>query len=296
MNKLYFENFLDNKLESNSVDNIVTDPPYEINYADWDNHDEDFQTQWLNECFRVLKPGGGIYSCMAFCSKDGQDFLAHEFVKRMKIFFNVDLRNTVIWARQKGRGASKHLKSQREDIYYGFKQGGIPIWNSLKVLREVVTPYMKDGRPRGWFLNELGQRVRWTGLGNIWCYSAPYWQHKTEKQFHTAQKPVMLMERLIRIISNEGATILDPFIGSGTTAIACKISNRNYIGFENNKEIYHKANNRINDFDKYKHDGYNSDLDLEIVNNIRNGILTDKNIINSAKNNIPKEIWDKIND
>lgn len=294
MNKVFFENFLNNNLEDKSVDAIAVDPPYNIGYDHWDKKDEDFHMQWLSEANRVLKPGGSIFSHMAFCSKDGEEFLSYEFVKRMKIFFKVDLRNSIIWARQKGRGASKHLKSQREDIFYGYKTDGEKTWNNIKVLREVVTPYVKDGRPRGWFLNDEGERVRWTGLGNIWCYSAPYWLHKTEKQFHSAQKPVMLMERLIRIISNEGDTILDPFIGSGTTAIACKISNRNFIGFENDETIYSKCIERIETFDKYKFDGYNLSLDKDIIYDIKTGKITDKKIINSAKGNIPKEIWESV--
>ena len=63
--------------------------------------------------------------------------------------------------------------------------------------------------------------------------------------FHPTQKPVALIQYLIRTYSNEGDTILDNCMGSGTTAIACIKEKRNFIGFELNKEYYDKACNRI---------------------------------------------------
>ena len=63
--------------------------------------------------------------------------------------------------------------------------------------------------------------------------------------FHPTQKPVELIQYLIRTYSNEGDTILDNCIGSGTTAIACIREKRNFIGFELNKEYYDKACKRI---------------------------------------------------
>ena len=63
--------------------------------------------------------------------------------------------------------------------------------------------------------------------------------------FHPTQKPVELIQYLIRTYSNEGDTILDNCMGSGTTAIACIREKRNFIGFELNKEYYDKACKRI---------------------------------------------------
>lgn len=154
------------------------------------------------------------------------------------------LENWVIWARQKGRGSSKHLKSQREDILHFTKTNKFT-WNNVKMLREVVCPYIKDGKPRGWFLDENGKRVRWTGLGNVWCYTAPQYNSILDKQVHPAQKPIMMIERLILLSSNEGDTILDPFIGSGTTGVACKNLNRDFIGIELDKKYFEIAKDRI---------------------------------------------------
>ena len=69
--------------------------------------------------------------------------------------------------------------------------------------------------------------------------------NKESDTFHPTQKPVELIQYLIRTYSNEGDTILDNCMGSGTTAIACIREKRNFIGFELNKEYYDKACKRI---------------------------------------------------
>lgn len=72
-------------------------------------------------------------------------------------------------------------------------------------------------------------------------------KYKSEgKTIHPTQKPVALFEYLIKTYTNEGETVLDNCMGSGTTAIACINTNRNYIGFELDKEYYKLSNERIN--------------------------------------------------
>ena len=68
---------------------------------------------------------------------------------------------------------------------------------------------------------------------------------KNGQNLHDSQKPVGLFQTLISQSTKKGETILDPFMGSGTTAIACIREKRNFIGFELNKEYYDKACNRI---------------------------------------------------
>ena len=80
---------------------------------------------------------------------------------------------------------------------------------------------------------------------NNFLVSKPTKKEKGDFNTHITVKPVPLLEHIIRIFSKEGATILDPFIGSGTTAIACKNTNRKCIGFELNKEYYDIALKRL---------------------------------------------------
>ena len=223
-----------------SVDLALVDPPYGINYKEWDRLENftNFTEAWVKECFRVLKPTGALWSFMGYEN-------IFNFVPILQKYGNVHLENWVVWARQKGRGSSKHLKSQREDIFHITKSDKFT-WNNLKVLREVVCPYVKDGKPRGWFLDENGKRVRWTGLGNVWVYTAPFWKSKDDRQMHPAQKPLLLIERLILLSSNEGDVVLDPFSGSGTTAVVCEKLNRKFICIEKDKEYYCSSVERLN--------------------------------------------------
>ena len=80
---------------------------------------------------------------------------------------------------------------------------------------------------------------------NNFLVSKPTKKEKGEFNTHITVKPVQLLEHIIKIFSKEGSTVLDPFMGSGSTAIACKNTNRNCIGFELNKEYYDIALKRI---------------------------------------------------
>ncbi len=76
---------------------------------------------------------------------------------------------------------------------------------------------------------------------------------KGEKRVHETQKPLDLIEYLIKLTTREGQLVLDPFMGSGTTAIAAKLLNRKFIGFEVNKEFFEKALERLNSLAEESH-------------------------------------------
>lgn len=76
--------------------------------------------------------------------------------------------------------------------------------------------------------------------------SKPSREEKGENNTHITVKPVALMEHLIKLFSKSGALIVDPFLGSGTTAVACKNTGRKCVGIELNKEYYNICVSRIN--------------------------------------------------
>ena len=253
--QLFNEDFLlSDKVKNESIDAVITDPPYGIDYRSWDTFEnfEEFTASWLLKSEKLLKPNGTAWF-----------FFAPTMIK--EIFSAIDqtgfhnkLENWSVWARQKGRGSTKKLKSVREDVFHLVKDSKNYTWNDVRMLREVIVPYVKDGRPRGWFIDQTdGLRKRWTGLGNVWNYSSAFWKSKTDKQIHSAQKPVMMLCRLLLLSSNEGDVVLDPFSGSGSLAIACLLTNRKFIGFEKDKEMYEKSIAWINEvidsnFENYK--------------------------------------------
>lgn len=275
---------LDTEIPDGTINLIATDPPYLINYKEWDIKEINFMEKWIDLCNRKLADNGTMW---IFMSKD--NLFTHKYcpkglVNILQEFGEVHLENWITWSRLKGRGSSKHLKSVREEIIHYTKSKTKFTWNSLKTMREVITPYVKDGKPRGWIIGEDGRRIRWTGFGNSWVYSTPQFNGISEPQVHPSQKPVLMMERLIRLSSNEGDTVLDPFMGSGSTGVACLLSNRNFIGFEQKLEFFKLCENRINNFDYTKFPGFNIWNDDKILKYITK--LTDHQKANLYKTTI----------
>lgn len=262
LDKIYFEDCIEGmkKIPDSSVDLVCTDPPYFINYAEWDKSDNfvNDTKAWVSECFRVLKPQGSFWGFMGY-----QNVIP--FINLLNEYGTVQLDNWSIWARNKGRGSKTKLKSLREDIVHVTKDPKKYVWNPIQIMREVIAPYVKDGKPRGWILdNSTGLRIRWTGAGNVFWYSAPQYNGVVEKQFHPSQKPIMLIQRLILLSSNEGDVVLDPFMGAGTTALACKTTGRRFIGFENNKDYFDHIQESLSKFDITKFKEYNLWTDKKI--------------------------------
>ena len=82
-------------------------------------------------------------------------------------------------------------------------------------------------------------RIRGKRDGSVWQIG------KCKQEFHETQKPVELIQKIIEHSSDEGMTVFDPFMGSGTTGVACKNLNRNFIGIELNEDYYLTAKKRI---------------------------------------------------
>ena len=224
------------EIPNDSVDLIIVDPPYGINYKQWDKIDNfiEFTEAWVKECFRVLKNTGSFYSFMGWTHVAEFKLLLDRYGK---------IRNWITWCRTKGRGSSKNYKSVKEEILY-YTKSDTYTWNEQKMLKKHVFPYVKDGKPRGWFTNEEGIKCRWTGLGNVWFYKVPFWA-MPEYSGHPAQKPKLLMERIILCSSNENDVILEPFCGTAPACQVAKELKRNFIGIENNSDYYKIAMKKL---------------------------------------------------
>ncbi len=201
------------QLEDNSVNLIVTDPPYNIgvDYKKYKDKREDYY-KWLNkilkECERVLKENGSLY-------------LIHypEQASRILTKFNTKLflQNWITWHYPSNIGHSKKnfTRSQRTILFY--TKGNKFIFNLEE--GEVIPDFLHFNLVK----NVSKEKVK--GFPN--------------------QIPVKLIELLIGLSSNKDMLVLDPFMGSGTTAVACKNLKRNFIGFELNPEYVKIANERL---------------------------------------------------
>jgi len=235
-------------IPDNSVPLIVTDPPYGIKFSGqtsdtkWDciGNYSDFILSFLREAKRILTDSGTLWMCCA------RTMIPTVFAAVEKAGLHCNLENWLTYARQKGRGSSHKLKSQAEEILHITKSDKW-LFNKVEYLREVVAPYVKDGKPRGWFLDQnTGMRVRWSGIGNVLAFTSPTYNSKFERQIHSTQKPVLLNVELIVLSSNEGDTVFDPFMGSGSCAVACVLTGRKFVGCEVDSDMFAKAGHWIN--------------------------------------------------
>lgn len=246
--KIYNDDCLNvlKNIPSNSVQLICIDPPYFLlKNLEWDNQwssNEEYMEWcklWFIECHRILKDDGAFY-----CFQDWR--MVSEYVIELKKIFPY-FQNWITWERIKGRASKTNWKSTKEELLY-FSKSKQPKFYAQTKLRPVIAPYKDaDGKPKGWFIDEEGNRVRWTGVGNVWHYTSPVWSSKEEPPEHPTQKPLMMIERIIESHTDEGDIVLDCFAGSGTTGVAAKKLGRNYILVEKNESYYSICNRRVSE-------------------------------------------------
>ncbi len=205
------------EIDDNSVDAIITDPPYNINYTKWDVflNIKEISNEW----FRILKPNGSLFV-----------FSGWSFVTKLisEIDSNFVLNDWIIYDRIKGRGAKKRLVSTREDLLWYVKSN---VWTFNKELAYSNTPKKTSGMG-----TKNGQKNR--ALTNVWYDISPIVPWSKERVDHPTQKPVQLMERIIKVFTNENDIVFDGFMGSGSTGVACKNLNRSFIGIELEENYY----------------------------------------------------------
>lgn len=223
------------KLPRQSVDLLILDPPYNL---DKDFHGVSFKKgsisgyteyldSWLPSLIPLLKPGATIYICSDYHSSTSVHLMAEKY-------FTV--RNRITWQREKGRGAKTNWKNSSEDIWFCTLGNGYQFHvDRVKEKRVVIAPYRQDGKPKDWEETPDGN-FRLTHPSNFWNdISVPYWS-MPENTEHPTQKPEKLFAKMILASSNPGDLVLDPFCGSGTSAVTAKKLGRNYCAYDSSEE------------------------------------------------------------
>jgi site-specific DNA-methyltransferase (adenine-specific) len=191
------------QLPNDSIDCIITDPPYGIEYHSGrykngnphkpiENDDTLFIP--LDELWRILKPTGAMFV-----------FYSHKVP-----LIDKRVRNVIIWLKNNWTAG---------DLYADFG-------NQYECIA---------------FMPKEQFELKSKRYPNVWKFD----RIPADKLKHPTQKPTSIIRRLIQVATNEGDIVLDPFIGSGTTAVACKETNRNYIGCEINPDYCNIANERL---------------------------------------------------
>ena len=216
------------------VDLLVIDPPYNqtVNFGGERFQrapDADYQAwaeTWLRPLHKTLKPTASIYVCSDWRTSP----LIYPLLNDLFI-----VRNRITWEREKGRGASANWKNVAEDVWFCTMSADYTFnVDAVKLRRRVLAPYRSaDGQPKDWSEGAHG-RTRLTHPSNLWTdITVPFWS-MAENTDHPTQKPEKLIAKLILASSRPGDTVLDPFLGSGTSAVVAKKLQRHYVGIEIN--------------------------------------------------------------
>ncbi len=216
-------------LETNSIDLIFADPPYnlsgegylttqngkvaKLHKGNWDVIDDIhlFNEKWIKECVRILSEDGTIWISGTLHNHPSVGVI----LKKLGLW----IINDVIW----------------------YKRNSTPLLSKNRLAPSTELIWVASKTKKYFFNYELAKQLNGgKQMKNLWEINAE--KHKT---IHPTEKPETLLERIILIASKEGNTVLDPFMGSGTTGVVAKRLNRNFIGFEIDQKYFEIAKKRI---------------------------------------------------
>lgn len=219
-------------LAPESVDLILADPPYGLG-KDYGNDSDKLDSaahlawneRWLEAALPLLKPSGSLY---IFCTWQYAPEIFC-FLKR-----RLSMVNEIIWDRRVPSmgGTTRRFTSVHDNI--GLFVKSRQYYFDLDAVRIPYDAVTKKARSR-----KLFEGSKWLEVGynpkDVWSVSRLHRQH-AERVAHPTQKPLELIERMVLASCPPGGTVLDPFAGSGTTALACARQGRDFIGYEINPD------------------------------------------------------------
>ena len=225
-----------------SVDLVLTDPPYNIKFdggKGWDRWKTereylDWCMDWSRECIRVLKDNRMF---VVWGTLKTDTFIKYKI--NLNTIENIYSQNEIVWSYNWG-GRGKNNFARKHEYAWCYSKGKKFLFNGDDVrVERKVSKNLRTGK----------NYTKGTIPTCVWEKN----NHTTSKDYcgwHPTTKNIDILERIIRAYSNENDLILDCFMGSGSTAIACKLSNRDYIGCELDKDYISKARKRIKSYDR----------------------------------------------
>ncbi|MDE1182060.1 site-specific DNA-methyltransferase [Paraburkholderia sp.] len=228
-------------LPDGSIDLIVADPPYGLGKDYGNNSDmrsgDDFLAwtrSWLELAIPKLKPSGSLY---IFCT--------WQYAPEIFVFLKSHLTmiNEIIWDRRVPSmgGTVRRFTSVHDNI--GFFAVSKDYYFDLDPVRIPYDAATKKARSR-----KLFEGSKWLEMGynpkDVWSVSRLHRQH-AERVDHPTQKPLEIVERMVLASCPPGGRVLDPFMGSGTTAVACARQQREFVGYEINESYCAIARERV---------------------------------------------------
>lgn len=233
-NRIFCEDALTGlaRIPDGAIDLIIADPPYGLG-KDYGNDSDklaaneylDWMQRWIDLAIPKLKSSGSLYI-----------FLTWRYAPEVFVMLKSRLTmvNEIIWDRRVPSmgGTTRRFSSVHDNI--GLFVKSKDYYFDLDAVRIPYDEQTKKARSRSIFVG-----AKWLEIGynpkDVWSVSRLHREHR-EREDHPTQKPLEIIERMIKASCPPGGVVLDPFMGSGTTAVAAARSGRAYTGFELNPE------------------------------------------------------------
>ncbi len=241
--RLYNEDVLSGiaRVADASVDLVVADPPYGLG-KDYGNDSDRkageeylaWSRRWIDAVLPKLKASGSLYVFLTW--QYSPEVFSHLKTRLIMV-------NEIIWDRRVPSmgGSTRKFSSVHDNI--GFFAGARDYYFDLDAVRIPYDAETKKARTRSIFVGK-----KWLEVGynpkDVWSVSRLHRQH-AERVDHPTQKPLEIVERMVLASCPPGGTVLDPFMGSGTTAAAAAMHGRRFIGFELNPDYFSIVEQRV---------------------------------------------------
>lgn len=257
------------KIPENSVDLIYLDPPFltgkvltgisrdtlkTYSFDDiWDSSTEyaKFLFDRLIKCKFLLKDTGSIF---VHCDRNS----THVVRKVLDMIFGEDnFQSEIIWSYKRWSNSKKGLLNQHQNIFFYSRSTNFK-WNQEFVeysattnLDQILQKRERNYLGQSTYATDHNGKIVYGGakkgvpLGDVW--EIPFLNPKAkERTGYPTQKPLILLEKIIKLTTNEGDFVLDPFCGSGTTLVAAKLLGRKYLGFDTSEDAIQLTKARLN--------------------------------------------------
>lgn len=256
------------KIGDNQIDAIYLDPPFytqdiqklssreneeEYSFFDrWNCMDEylEYMKLRLYECKRVLKQTGSLF---VHCDRNASHYLK---VLLDQIFGIRNFQSEIVWSYKRWSNSKKGLLNNHQIILFYSKSVDFKFnriyteYSETTNIDQILQERVRDEKGKSVYKCDqkgeviFGKSKKGVPLSDVW--DIPYLNPKAKERVgYPTQKPILLLEQIIKLVTDENDIVLDPFMGSGTTLVAAKMLNRRYIGIDMSKKAVELAETRL---------------------------------------------------
>ena len=235
------------QIPDNSARLIVTSPPYNLG-KEYETRQPlkdylDSFEELIRECVRILHPRGSLCWQVGTYVRSGQIFPLDALFYPLFKKHGFKLKNRIIWHFETGLNCFKRLSGRHETVLW-FTKSNDYVFNldAIRVPRKAARKKYTQGEKKGQLMGSpLGKNP-----GDVWLIPKSQIEHTT----HPCPYPVALIERLILAFTNPGDLVVDPYLGSGTTAVAALLHNRRCAGAERVPKYIQIIKDRLQQLEK----------------------------------------------